>query len=653
MRRIEHNRKISDHSPLLHNIGSTLVELHLYPEAIQYLRASQRDSVKWGTDHTLKYCNTLVNLGYCYLQEKKKYSKARIYYFLSIGLQNNLLKVLAPYSSANKLSIFKSMGFQVVQSFLQFLKSPYIRPKDLIEGYLQLEFFKNLSNSRQQNRVGKKSSKTIRELRSISEAFSELAIGKCVTNNDKWNLLIKRYEELSAELSVEQTNRPGTFNSLELSLSHITNRLAPDTAVIDFYYTNTGSESGNTGQYTAFVITNWKERGVEVDLIVINDAAHINHLISELTLANVATDDDGYVRWHSLSNQLYQLLIKPLLNSVSIDPGIGKLLIVPDRTLASLQFEQLIDDNDILLVEKFHISYALSARSGLYYSSMLTNGIRKCVVISNPRFSVSPPSETQFRSIVRSDDSDKYSAQASTSNAGFTTNFTPLPASELEGKWIHNTLTQSHFKVVHHSGIHATKQSFFRIQSPTILHIATHGFFYMIDTQSDANGRTTDIEYNRAITPKEFLSQSAKCGIVFSGVNDWLESGSSKPHHGNGIVTASEIEHTENICTGSLVFLSGCNTGLGTLRIHESPIGLIRSFLKAGANSVVAVVQPLPDRISFQAVQKFYQNLLFNESIAVAFHEMQIELIRDAREMTGVPHPKLWSGFILYNTSTN
>ncbi|MBN1940124.1 MAG: CHAT domain-containing protein [Candidatus Aminicenantes bacterium] len=81
-----------------------------------------------------------------------------------------------------------------------------------------------------------------------------------------------------------------------------------------------------------------------------------------------------------------------------------------------------------------------------------------------------------------------------------------------------------------------------------------------------------------------------------------------------------------------LVVLSACRTA-GDLS---------RSFLEAGARSVVATLWPVADRPSSRLVAAFYRRLRAGREKAEALREAKLEMIRG-----GHVHPFSWAGFIL------
>ncbi|NIP82879.1 MAG: CHAT domain-containing protein [Gemmatimonadetes bacterium] len=95
-----------------------------------------------------------------------------------------------------------------------------------------------------------------------------------------------------------------------------------------------------------------------------------------------------------------------------------------------------------------------------------------------------------------------------------------------------------------------------------------------------------------------------------------------------------------------LVVLSACETGLGTGSRREVPpgddwVGLVRAFLFAGAESVVASLWPVEDEVTARLMQEFYKNLGDGPSKARALAHAQRAFIYDEKRSS----PFYWAAF--------
>ncbi len=94
-----------------------------------------------------------------------------------------------------------------------------------------------------------------------------------------------------------------------------------------------------------------------------------------------------------------------------------------------------------------------------------------------------------------------------------------------------------------------------------------------------------------------------------------------------------------------LVTLSGCETGLNTVRAGDELIGLVRGFLAAGARSVLVSLWRVDDESTCAFMSSLYagwDRVVAGElTRAAALREAQLQLLRQR------PHPAFWAPFAL------
>lgn len=121
----------------------------------------------------------------------------------------------------------------------------------------------------------------------------------------------------------------------------------------------------------------------------------------------------------------------------------------------------------------------------------------------------------------------------------------------------------------------------------------------------------------------------------------------------DGLLQAHEVlgMHLE----ADLVTLSACRTGRGGLSRGEGIVGLSRSFLTAGASSVVVSLWDVDDRSTPVLMETFYRHLAEGVSPAEALLEARRALFETTDEATFVlrprrvsyAHPRFWAPFIV------
>ena len=132
----------------------------------------------------------------------------------------------------------------------------------------------------------------------------------------------------------------------------------------------------------------------------------------------------------------------------------------------------------------------------------------------------------------------------------------------------------------------------------------------------------------------------------------------------DGYLNAVEISSFD--ISADLVVLSACNTATGKVMNGEGLLGLQRSFLVAGASSVVASLWSIYDRSTPLFMNTFYENLVqmereeigFLDRVSLWFNSYEPELfdyktkaLREAKlEMLDHPyydHPVHWASFVI------
>jgi len=109
----------------------------------------------------------------------------------------------------------------------------------------------------------------------------------------------------------------------------------------------------------------------------------------------------------------------------------------------------------------------------------------------------------------------------------------------------------------------------------------------------------------------------------------------------NGCVRLSEINKFK--LSADLVVLSSCESALGKELSSEGIIGLPRSFLRAGARSIIATLWAVDDQATADLMTRFYYHLHLGESPASALRNSQLDVRHDKRWS----NEYFWAAFVL------
>lgn len=101
----------------------------------------------------------------------------------------------------------------------------------------------------------------------------------------------------------------------------------------------------------------------------------------------------------------------------------------------------------------------------------------------------------------------------------------------------------------------------------------------------------------------------------------------------------------------SLITLSACDSGQHRIAGGDELLGLTRSFLYAGAASLLLSHWQIPDAVAAELIMTFYRHLAAGERKAAALRRAQLALLRRGREddaeSSHYQHPFIWAPFFL------
>lgn len=184
----------------------------------------------------------------------------------------------------------------------------------------------------------------------------------------------------------------------------------------------------------------------------------------------------------------------------------------------------------------------------------------------------------------------------------------------------------------------ASEENFKKIKSPSLLHIATHGFF--LEESQSTGEKVFGIEVNQA---KE--NPLLRSGLMLADAEQTMKAatqGTEANSANNGVLTAYEVL-TLDLENTNLVVLSACETGLGEIKSGEGVYGLQRAFQVAGAESVIMSLWKVSDEATKQLMTKFYQEWMNGKPKEEAFFTAQKSLRQD------FPEPYYWGAFVMLN----
>ncbi|MEO1592568.1 MAG: CHAT domain-containing protein, partial [Cyanobacteria bacterium J06632_22] len=340
-----------------------------------------------------------------------------------------------------------------------------------------------------------------------------------------------------------------------------------------------------------------------------------------------------------LARQLDDKLMAPLRPHLQ---DVDHLLLSPDSQLNLIPFAALIDEQDQYLIESFQLTYLTSGRD-LLRMQLDRESQQGPVILADPDYQT--PGSTapvEIASAPRSQGGGAGLRAATNQRSVDSTQltFTPLPGTAEEAEAIAPLLPNATVL----TQTQATENVLKQLQAPSILHIATHGFFledveFFVPPNPNnrsASWDTTFIDRPAQVTPSNLENPLLRSGLALAGFNP-RSSGSE-----DGVLTALEASGL-NLYGTQLVVLSACETGVGSVSTGEGVYGLRRAFVTAGAESQLMSLWQVDDYGTSELMQLYYENLMEKgQGRSEALHNAQLELLN-----TGTyQHPFYWASFI-------
>ncbi|MGV7222670.1 MAG: CHAT domain-containing tetratricopeptide repeat protein, partial [Nitrospinales bacterium] len=328
-------------------------------------------------------------------------------------------------------------------------------------------------------------------------------------------------------------------------------------------------------------------------------------------------------------NELFKTVWLPLENHIQ---GIDNVWISPDGILNLIPFAALMNDAGGHLLESYELAYVTSGRELIGMDADRPNPESNLLLVANPAY----------------DRQKNYGIEVSSSSAfrsrDFRGHFSPLPGTQMEAETLPALVPGSDDRKKVVTGDHATEGIVKSAKSPSIMHLATHGFFIKDNPSklpNDSN-RTAFISKEQPKGPQKLYENPLlRSGLAFAGANHASEISEGD----DGILTALEISGM-NLYGTDLVVLSACETGVGEVKNGEGVFGLRRSFALAGARNLMMSLWPIADKITANQMTNFYKNLQTHPP-ATALRKTQLETIRQLKKKYGFASPALWAPFII------
>ena len=466
----------------------------------------------------------------------------------------------------------------------------------------------------------------------------------------KFEIYRKQIKQLQAEkekLEEQVSVRSAEFRKeiTPVELADIQTKIPSDAAMIEIvqYYpfnpkAKKDSEAYGKPHYAAVVLRNTGEPKW-VDL---GDAATIDKSVANFrrvlafapaTNESNSKDDRGIdvtpvegkrkIQLEELARTLDKQVMAP------IRPLLGDarhLLLSPDGQLNLIPFEALKDEQNKYLVEKYAFSYLTTGRDLLRLETTAKQ-LTKPVVFADINYQ-------QQETVVAANRGSQNKRSADFVNLKFGS----LAATSEEGEQIKKIFPNTNII----TGTKATEEAIKQLKTPSILHLATHGFFLPdkeIKSVSPAiNQLNNQLDKPQYVNLENPLLRS---GLALAGFNN-RQNKQSNNNTEDGVLTALEVAGL-NLRGTELVVLSACETGIGDVKTGDGVYGLRRALVIAGSQTQLLSLWKVADDGTKDLMVEYYQKIKAGKGRHEALREVQLEFLNSNTEYN---HPYYWASFI-------
>lgn len=208
-----------------------------------------------------------------------------------------------------------------------------------------------------------------------------------------------------------------------------------------------------------------------------------------------------------------------------------------------------------------------------------------------------------------------------------------LPGTDKEVRGLDELFKKEGLKTSVYLEDDATEEHVKQVDSPSVLHIATHGFITP-EIDPSALDQLTESEAQLSENPLN------KTGLLLRGAGDVFAKTKFNYNLESGVLTAAEAMNL-SLDKTDLVVLSACETGLGDVHMGEGVYGLQRAFLVAGAKVLIISMFKVDDEATQELVDNFYRKWRTTKNMRQSFIEAKKEL------RVKFPEPIYWGAFMM------
>lgn len=440
----------------------------------------------------------------------------------------------------------------------------------------------------------------VREKLSRAYSISAFSISGTNINKDSLERIANAYEKTLSLESYNYLNLKEHASATPITWQDIRSKLKDDEAAVEIIRFNffSGGTWSDTVFYAALILT--KETKDNPDYVIYKEGKDFEKYYIVNYKKSIIHKLDDTLSYNFFWRKIDEKLQNKKKVYVSMEGVYNKINLL---SLLNPNGKYVIDDKNIIILSNTNELFTQkpSRKKGTTFNAAL---------FGYPNY---------FKNVKNSND----------------INLPALSGSRIEVEKIDSILKENKMNSMLYIEDNATEDKFKTIKSADVIHIATHGFFNP-DIEKSSNEKLVLDEIKTSENP---LINS---GLLFAGIK-YMDKDSSKIVTGtedDGLLTAYEASNLY-LDNTRLVILSACETGLGTEKNGDGVYGLQRSFLVAGAESIIMSLWKVNDFVTQELMYTFYKYLLSGNTISDSFKKSQMEI------KLRYPHPYFWGAFVL------
>ncbi len=618
-------------------------------------------------DYTIKKKSCIMNSANIYSLQNKKDS-ADLYFEKALNTDINIIKKIMFSMTDSRREEFNSIFEQDFNLFYNYLLQRYKNQYNIIDYGLNLRLStKSLlfyASKKINEKINSSNNPVVSQYYSIFKMLNDIIASNQINGDWKYIDSLEKSRNAVEQILINSIDltHDELFSS-ERNWKILQKELQPNEAAVEIiripkfgYYKNSGNNKANyyaysdTSVYFAFIIS--KYCGNHPKIVILDSLNKFENEYYKKYEDAINVPPNDLVKYSSKQilvntkkslHTLFKLYLNKILSTV---PSAKKIYISKDGIYNKINLGILINNSNKYVFQDMDIINLSSIEDLKRKEECFTTNspnspnskkLKKCVLFGNPDFNKETQIDTNNIAGLYIYN-EKILTQYLT--RGYKSRWTNLPNTKFEINAVDKIFRSHKWETQVFMRENARENEIKQINSPEILHIATHGFF-LSNEQKDKYF----FESDNSKTDNLMLMS----GLVFAGANYFKDTFNKKNKleasqiAEDGVLTAYESVNL-NLKNTDLVVLSACETGLGEIKNGEGVYGLQRAFQLAGAKKVLMSLWKVNDKATSLLMQFFYKAYLQTNDVNFSLKTAMESLMK----IKGYEHPKFWGAFVAF-----